>query len=1084
MSKAEEKGQNSVADWMDAIWFNLPMDSHHGHEPTNPVVRFVVLLIPTVLMLVQYWYRTPLLLAFAAILLALFCFVRIKTDHFLGIVLFEVVICKVGFYLLKKSSLNRVDQGTWPPELDWLCLVAIVVILTTIAATKVTPRDFLWWLDKMPGGKLKSTLLDYSFSFIYTVRNIVTPLRTMRLAMRCRNIPSLFTCSVSRFARGFETRLRFLTREAREIERMIGLLVVNRVQIDRRKSKLGSRLSHADIGLLTAIFAMSPVTNIVDVFLDKATGHAPAAAASPANLTSPTPPRLHDPGLQIELILNSDVISTPTGIAVDKHGRLWVLENRTHFVLDRASHTDRVLIFEPQPGKEPGYRMAAVYAEGLRNSMGITLVNGEVYVAGIHEVQWLPDVDKNLRAEAPVKLVSFVSDSLLQLKGLSGFAFRDDKLYFGLGENFGHACRLVTTTQDIPLAGDTGAVFELDLKSSTARQVARGFWRPFAMTFRRDGTLLCVDNDPNWDPCRLLHIIDGGDYGYRFSSSGYRRQPLSAWNGEIPGTLPMVAQTSESPTGILECAGAGLGKRMENKIIVSCWAANRLEMYDLTPRGVSWQAARAVLCEGDKDFRPVAIAQGPDGSLFISDWVEEPYSTTRRGRIWRLSQREAPGGPPPATAPSLPARLSIEFAANGGSVAELKEALRKACSTDDPFLLSAAVSACAASAPKAEMLAWLADDDPKLRRGGLLAMLKSSSFDAGEMDWARLVNDPDETVQHTALRVALELKSQNALPLISNLIVTRQPSPELIQACAASMERIATVPDRASVWHDVVNFAAGPNVKPETALALLSGAGEFRKRVQETTLQEWSASSNQRLAIEATRVLALRASTPDRLVMLAESPNPALACEAITGLARFVDQSQVVKDALLALARDPDTAVATESRRSVRSSLSFGELDGWRAFAENPLPAESVLRGDGDEERGRFIFANAKAGNCVACHIWEGLGGRTGHDLTGLPQVMARLDVLDAVLNPDREIAPQYKTWEFITGTETVTATLVEEQADAIIGGTSEGKESKIQKTAIQTKRVIPGSLCSKGAMHRLSLADLRDLVAFLGGMD
>ena len=97
---------------------------------------------------------------------------------------------------------------------------------------------------------------------------------------------------------------------------------------------------------------------------------------------------------------------------------------------------------------------------------------------------------------------------------------------------------------------------------------------------------------------------------------------------------------------------------------------------------------------------------------------------------------------------------------------------------------------------------------------------------------------------------------------------------------------------------------------------------------------------------------------------------------------------------------------------------------------------------------------------------------------------MARLDVLDAVLNPDREIAPQYKTWEFVTNTGTVTGTLVEEQADAIIVGTSEGKESKVQKSAIQTKRVIPGSLCSKGATHRLSLGDLRDLVTFLGGMD
>ena len=51
-------------------------------------------------------------------------------------------------------------------------------------------------------------------------------------------------------------------------------------------------------------------------------------------------------------------------------------------------------------------------------------------------------------------------------------------------------------------------------------------------------------------PCRLLHIVDGGDYGYRFRNGRKGLHPFTAWNGELPGTLAMVAGTGEAPSGV------------------------------------------------------------------------------------------------------------------------------------------------------------------------------------------------------------------------------------------------------------------------------------------------------------------------------------------------------------------------------------------------------------------------------------------------------------------------------------------------------------------------------------------------------
>ena len=68
------------------------------------------------------------------------------------------------------------------------------------------------------------------------------------------------------------------------------------------------------------------------------------------------------------------------------------------------------------------------------------------------------------------------------------------------------------------------------------------------MTFDAFGRLFAVDNDPDSrPPCRLLHIVEGGDYGYRFRNGRKGLHPFTAWNGELPGTLGMVAGTGEAP---------------------------------------------------------------------------------------------------------------------------------------------------------------------------------------------------------------------------------------------------------------------------------------------------------------------------------------------------------------------------------------------------------------------------------------------------------------------------------------------------------------------------------------------------------
>ena len=189
--------------------------------------------------------------------------------------------------------------------------------------------------------------------------------------------------------------------------------------------------------------------------------------------------------------------------------------------------------------------------------------------------------------------------------------------------------------------GEGGSIYRCRPDGSKLERVATGFWNTFALAFDAFGQLFAVDNDPDSrGPCRLLHIVQGGDYGYRFRNGRKGLHPFTAWNGELPGTLPMVAGTAEAPSGILAYESIGLPKEYRGKLLVTSWGDHVIEQFTLSPRGASYSAKSSVLVRGGDDFRPVAIATAPDGSIYFSDWVDKSYPVHGKGRIWRIRAKD------------------------------------------------------------------------------------------------------------------------------------------------------------------------------------------------------------------------------------------------------------------------------------------------------------------------------------------------------------------------------------------------------------------------------------------------------------
>ena len=157
-------------------------------------------------------------------------------------------------------------------------------------------------------------------------------------------------------------------------------------------------------------------------------------------------PTSQDDRLTIELFAEHPQIVTPTGLAVDARGRVFVAESHTHFRPDgyKGPKTDRILILEDTDGDGKADKKT-VFHEGFTHVMDIEFYrDGSLYVATRMDIHRMRDTDGDDRADKVEPIVKMKTTGTYPHNGLSGLAFDfSGDLNFGLGENLGHNYTLV-----------------------------------------------------------------------------------------------------------------------------------------------------------------------------------------------------------------------------------------------------------------------------------------------------------------------------------------------------------------------------------------------------------------------------------------------------------------------------------------------------------------------------------------------------------------------------------------------------------------------------------------------------------------
>lgn len=380
------------------------------------------------------------------------------------------------------------------------------------------------------------------------------------------------------------------------------------------------------------------------VLASLAAGFVGATEAAPEeSLLHKDAPVSADPRLVVSLFAAEPLVVTPTGLAVDDRGRVFVAESHTHFRPEgyTGPPADRILRLDDTDGDGRADRHVVFHA-GFTHVMDLAFhPDGSLYVATRGAIRRLRDLDEDGRADEVRTVVELETTGNYPHNGLSGLAFDfSGGLHFGLGENLGHAYGLVGTDGTrLEGGGEGGSTYHVGSHGRNLRRVSTGWWNPFGLGVDAFGRVWGTDNDPSSSPpCRLHQVVEAADFGYEYRYGRSGLHPLVTWTGDLPGTLPMVAGTGEAPCAVIAYESDALPQEYRGKLFVASWADRQIEHFAMEDRShvASPLARRGILCKSEGEFRPVDLSVAPDGTVYVSDWVSSSYKLHGKGRVWRI----------------------------------------------------------------------------------------------------------------------------------------------------------------------------------------------------------------------------------------------------------------------------------------------------------------------------------------------------------------------------------------------------------------------------------------------------------------
>jgi putative heme-binding domain-containing protein len=179
------------------------------------------------------------------------------------------------------------------------------------------------------------------------------------------------------------------------------------------------------------------------------------------------------------------------------------------------------------------------------------------------------------------------------------------------------------------------------------------------------------------------------------------------------------------------------------------------------------------------------------------------------------------------------------------------------------------------------------------------------------------------------------------------------------------------------------------------------------------------------------------------------------------------------------------TELSTAQRQQLRTHPAENVRQAIARFAAAEESARATLTAryraalelSGDVDRGRAVFR----AQCATCHKLEGVGHEIGPPLAAI-KARGPEAILLAMLEPNREVNPQYVSYTLTTADGRVlTGMIASESSASIVLRRAEGLEDTVDRRDVESMTSQGRSLMPEGLEQQIDPQAMADLLAYLG---